>query len=515
MDIPRTADPANAAYRKYLEWTSSRLFDLWHIWETDIKKINPAAAFIANSGGGSSSTLDMVTIGNNAPLMAADRQSRRGIMAPWAAGKNAKEFRATLGNKPILGIAALGIDDDHRWKDSVINEAELRIWIADATANGLRPWIAKFGGMIYDKRWLPVVEKIYGWHFANEKYLRNTQNLARVGMVYSQQTGTYYGATAKGRKVEDHELGLYQALIEARFPFEMVHDKLLDAASIDRFKLLCLPNTAALSAAQCKQLGDYVSRGGSLLATFETSLFDELGQKRPDFGLADIFGVSYAGNSETDIKNSYITIEAATKHPILRGLEDAGRIINTVQRASVKSVAAFPNPPLTRIPSYPDLPMEEVYPRIPHTDIPEVHLRQLSASSRVVYFPGDLDRTFWETMTTDHATLLRNAIEWATNEAPPATVAGPGLVDIAIWQQENSLTVHLVNLTNPMMLKASCREFIPLPPQAVTVQLPAGKVPRAAKLLSSGAPIAFQQSGSTLTLKLDTILDFEVIAIDF
>ena len=68
--------------------------------------------------------------------------------------------------KPILGIMTMGIDDDHRWKDSVINEAELRIWIADGQPMACGHGSRKFGGVIfYDKRWVPVVEKIYNWHF--------------------------------------------------------------------------------------------------------------------------------------------------------------------------------------------------------------------------------------------------------------------------------------------------------------------------------------------------------------
>ena len=105
----------------------------------------------------------------------------------------------------------------------------------------MRPWYTKFSATLHDKRWLPVVEELYKWHFQNEAYLRNTESLARVAMVYSQQTGHYYGGTSAAEKVENHALGYYQALIESRIPFQMVHDGLLEPEYIDRYKVFGLP----------------------------------------------------------------------------------------------------------------------------------------------------------------------------------------------------------------------------------------------------------------------------------
>ena len=124
-------------------------------------------------------------------------------------------------------------------------------------------------------------------------------SLARVGLVYSQQTAWFYGGERAGEKVEDHTLGWYQALIESRIPFEMVHDRLLDRlfenGQLGQFKTLILPNIAALSDSQCRQLREYVAQGGNLIATYETSLYDEWGARRKEFGLADLFGVSFKG----------------------------------------------------------------------------------------------------------------------------------------------------------------------------------------------------------------------------
>ena len=122
----------------------------------------------------------MKKVGELSHILFADRQARRGLTPPWANGKNGKEYRATMGRKPIGGIFSVGVEEPYRWKDSVQSDAEIRIWAADGIAQGLRPWFTKFNAKPFDKRWMPVVESIYEWHWKNEKYLRNEENLARV-----------------------------------------------------------------------------------------------------------------------------------------------------------------------------------------------------------------------------------------------------------------------------------------------------------------------------------------------
>ena len=137
--------------------------------------------------------LDMKRIGELAPMLVADRQARRGLMPPWANGKNGKEYRATMGRKPIVGIFSVGVEEPYRWKDSVQSEAEIRLWVADGVANGMRPWFTKFSGTLHDQRWLKPVEDIFRWCHGAERYLRNERPLARVGLVYSQQTAWFDG----------------------------------------------------------------------------------------------------------------------------------------------------------------------------------------------------------------------------------------------------------------------------------------------------------------------------------
>jgi Hypothetical glycosyl hydrolase 6/Beta-galactosidase trimerisation domain len=509
-DLPRTTDMRDPRRREFVDWRNARLIELWKRWDATVRAARPEARFIPNGPP------TLKSAGELAEIQFSDYQARHGLMPPWANGRRAKEFRSVMGRRPVGGIFSVGVEERYRWKDSVQSEPEIRVWVAEGTANGQRPWVAKFSGVLYDRRWLSTVERIYGWHFTHERYLRNEAPLARVALLHSEQTAANYAGMAEEDRHEDHVLGMYQALVEARIPFELVHEAFLDARRLEPFKLLILSDAAALSSAQCDAIRAFVNRGGSLLATFVSSLCNEAGDRRDDFGLGDLFGVRFAGRVDGPMQNSYLSLDADRKtgrrHPVLAGLEDAPRIINGAFRLDVTPTVDFPSP-VTLVPTYPDLPMEDVYPRLTHTDTRELYLRQIG-TSRVAYVPWDIDRVFWEILSPDHGRLLRNLVTWALDEPPRVEVEGPGLLDVSVWQQRESITVHLVNLTNPMMMKGPIREIIPIGPQRVRLRLPGDGKARKIQLLTAGVTPDVQAADGTLTLVVPSIDVHEVVAID-
>ena len=518
LDMKNDTEPGVVAYRR---WRDQRLLDLIDFWNKEITAIKPGARFIANAGGGALSDIDMLELAERSPFLIADRQSRPENGCHWMNGKNAKEFRATMGRKPVLAGINVGICGDHRWMDSTKDINELKLWHAEAIIHGMIPRFTKHSGVVYNKRWVDPVVELFGWLAENETALRNLHPIADVSLVYSQQTGRYYGKGEGQRKVEDHILGFYQAMVESRVPFEMSHDHLLDATRLSKFRTLVLPNVAALSDAQCERIRAFVRSGGNLVATYETSLYDEKGIRRPDFGLADLFGVSAAGPAEGPIDNSYLNVEPnpdGSWHPIVHGLEDHGRIINGVYRVPVKESAAFDSRPLTLVPRYPDLPMEELYPRFPRTDECQVFARQIPGGGRVVYFPWDVDRSFWELLHEPFLRLISNAIAWANGAPQPAVVSGPGVLDVAVWRQKTSMSVNIVNLTNPMMMRGAYREIIPVGEQRVVARLPQG-VPASAvagvRLLRSGKTVDWEANGGKVVFSIPGIEIFEIALIEF
>jgi hypothetical protein len=294
----------------------------------------------------------------------------------------------------------------------------------------------------------------------------------------------------------------------------MLNDRLLSPEYLKPYRLLILPNIAQLSDEQCVLLRRFVENGGSILATYETSLYDEEGNRRTDFGLSDLFGASFDGEVEGPMQNSYLRLKSdpgsGKFHPVLAGLEDAYRIINTIYHVKTMPLLQLASP-VTLIPTYPDLPMEHVYPGS-ETDIRELYLND-TKKGRVAYFPGDIDRSFWQVLCADHGRLLGNTIRWALNEEPVVEVKGPGVIDVTAWKQEDSMTVHVVNLTNPMMMKGPFRELLPVSAEA-TVKIPGNLKVKAVHLLVRGEKVPFKIEGGKINLKIPQILDHEIIGID-
>ncbi|MGO7711734.1 hypothetical protein ACC666_36140, partial [Rhizobium johnstonii] len=69
----------------------------------------------------------------------------------------------------------------------------------------------------------------------------------------------------------------------------------------------------------------YVDRGGSVIASYETSLLYEFGKKRDEFGLADVLGARYVSGPLGIFKNTYVALSG--DHPINRGFDVAERIM--------------------------------------------------------------------------------------------------------------------------------------------------------------------------------------------
>ena len=88
--------------------------------------------------------------------------------------------------------------------------------------------------------------------------------------------------------------------------FDAIPVHRLEKFDLDLYDVVVLRSILFLSDAECERLRQFVAAGGTLIATNDSSLYDENWAKRDDYGLADVFGVS-AGKADKPrrVENSF------------------------------------------------------------------------------------------------------------------------------------------------------------------------------------------------------------------
>ena len=303
---------------------------------------------------------------------------------------------------------------------------------------------------------------------------------------------------------------MYYALLEGRFLFDFVHEDRLQLERIKKYAALILPNTALLSDEQCQQLREYVDQGGSLLATFETSMYTERNERRADFGLADVFGIHAAGPVIGRLGNANPYMARIERpHPILDGFTDTHWIAGAEFRLPLKPVD---NPVLTVVPGYTAYPPELSYPPIPHTNEPAVVLREKRREP-----PGLFPRRHRaddvavgpyrsQPPAAEHDSLGRGRALRSASKAR-------GWSKIFAWETEPGFAVHVLNYTNPNAHRGWFREFYPIGAQKVRFKLPAGRRVTRVELLRAERDIPFHATGDSVEFTIPSVTDYEVAAL--
>ena len=81
-------------------------------------------------------------------------------------------------------------------------------------------------------------------------------------------------------------------------PAESIPEFRLTRELLDSLEMMVLPETEVLSTPHANLIRDWVANGGTLMASYRCGLLDENRQARPDFPLADVFGVHFAGEEK-------------------------------------------------------------------------------------------------------------------------------------------------------------------------------------------------------------------------
>jgi hypothetical protein len=495
----------------YWEKFNERTMYLWKLYDGIAKEKHPSNFYFANLGGGVRSTANLVELGKLCEWFQCDNQGRGGDLTPiWGVTLQGRVCNAVQSGKMATNVTGAWSTGTPRWRNVHKSEAEARMWMNETLAAGMVPYhhiVGGESGLGEDRRLLEPAHQYFQWMARHEPHFINTRSIAPIGVVMGQRTHLFH-TPPRGVTLQHHVEGMYQALLEGRFLFDFVHEEKMSLPELSKYAAIILPNIALLSDEQCRQIEAYVQSGGSLLATFQTSLFTERNERRANFGLANLFGIRTTGSDVIGTTGNAFMARIERPHALSAGFSGTPLIAGAEYRVPI---APADGAVLTVVPGYVAYPPELSYPEPARTNEPAVVVRE-TGKSRLVYFPGDVERTLWRTGHSDLSRLLQNAIRWVAGAAP-IEVKGDGFVETFAWETQAGFAVHVLNYTNPAAYRGWLRDFHPIGAQEVRMTLPRGRQVSRVELLRAETTVPFRVSDGAVTFTIPRVVDYEVAAI--
>jgi hypothetical protein len=526
--LPEKADMEDPLYREWVRWSYESRTENWDLFNDTTRRkggenclwlgmLHANPYDVSDLSGALS---DLKAILNRSKFIFSDQQSRVTLGGFMQNAVNGSLLRLAAEEDVIVAESMANyVRGKRSFRLAANPPQETRMWMVSGLAGGVSPWFHHVSGATYDRRQFETPVSFMNWHAENEEWFYNRRSLATVGVVWNQANTDFYGRNKPKERVAYPWYGFTQALSEMRIPFLPIHiDDIVRYQG--RIKTLVLPDMAVMSGKQRDAIYQFADNGGGLVFSGITGILNEDGE--PDHGsrFFEHFGLRLTGKTYgefTEQPASWDNMQVHNymhlhkdRHPILDGFEDTeiialgGGLNETESFGPLALIAGYVKP-------FPIYPPEFSFIREIDDGIASMFAGTLPSGARVVYLAADIDRCYGRERLPDHATLLSNAVCWTLHGKLPVKVLGEGKIDVNIYQKEQTIVLHLVNLSGCDENPGYCHRTLPVHGIGVTLPI-AGRV-LSIDLTVSGDTIPFRVRNGQLSFTIPRITDHEVVII--
>ena len=240
------------------------------------------------------------------------------------------------------------------------------------------------------------LKKFVMFYHKNWEHLGNTKTVADVAILRSFPSMAYSNYSTHQSTVL-----FEQVLIQCKIPFDIIYDNNLK--DLSKYSVLILANQECLADSHLELIREFVRQGGGLVATENSSLYDDWRRERESFGLKDLFGI----DRPYSIKSIRVQDGGAMESIEEYELRQAGKTIkNQLGKGKVAYIPLI-EPSKNRPPTS---PMRNIYWKLP-----------LNYSE------------------------MADAIKWAAGGEFSVYVNSPLTVTMELTEQEGKMMLHLIN----------------------------------------------------------------------
>ena len=239
-------------------------------------------------------------------------------------------------------------------------------------------------------------------------------------------------------------LGAYEMLNRSHLLVDIVFDEQLTYENLSRYRVLFLSNSACLSDRQCDEIRRFVRAGGTLIATHETSLMDELGRPRSDYQLADVFGVSHVGGRASGGLHGIVWLPRTSDLASLFGQAVcmAGEDSDVVLRSGDQVELICTRGGKTR-----ERPLDSLGLKGPDNTGKPAVTRHVFGKGQAYYLGADVGSGYLE---NPYPPLKRLVAHLVRQTPSPIDIHAPGAIEVTALRRPGEIVIHLVNNPTPL-----------------------------------------------------------------
>ena len=243
--------------------------------------------------------------------------------------------------------------------------------------------------------------------------------------------------------------GAYEMLNRSQIPLDFVLDDQLVGGHLSAYQTLFLSNSACLSTEQCDAITGFVENGGTLIATHETSLFDEMGYERENFALAELLGVDFVGRRHNAAEHGVVYLQKDRQD-----VEKFGELLCFYARDLEVSLKANARPMCTRstMSAHKDDLQDGLRAYKPggqhDSGKPAITVNKYG-KGQVIYIAGDVGGAF---MNSPYPPLMRFVVGLVKQTPPPVEIEAPQTLEVTMAHRPSGeLMIHLINNPTPLI----------------------------------------------------------------
>jgi len=387
-------------------------------------------------------------------------------------------------------------------------------------ALGGTPIIQTLHGFMRDRDAVPVVRRLHDIGEQFEDYFYGFEAVPFVSLPYNRATGDWYGRERPVERFSLHWHGAFKALTHSHHQFMPALDRDLSVEGLQGTKVLYLENVACIGDQQADAIRDFVAAGGGLVATYETSLYDERGHKRDDFALSDLFGVHYKATLDWEdaspgTKLAAEALEAYIRVTQLHGVTVGIRLGKAINFGSRRWRTSHGETTLVSEPRGGAASLAEVFlPReggygaplaFPYGRPPGIVANSFG-KGKVVYFAPAVGKAYCRWANELLRVLIANAVRWVSDGQEPFAIEAPNCVIAHMTEERGGIhrLLHLINYTGNRH-ENSARRVHYVPPIEnipIKVRIPEGHSVRSVSVLNTGDDIRFRKENESVSFVL-------------